>query len=76
MNNLKDKLSDESQNQPSCLGSVSGSAYVAETRLCGDCKNFKLDAGANVMGTCGKKLMTVISSMYINYRKEDGSCFE
>jgi hypothetical protein len=57
-------------------GAVSGSAYVAETRLCGDCKNFKLDAGANVMGTCSKKLMTVISSMYINYRKEDGSCFE
>ncbi len=66
---------NKQQNQPSSQSS-SGSNYIAETRLCGECKNFKLDAGANVMGTCCKKLMTVISSMYINYLKEDGSCFE
>ena len=74
------KLENENLNEPQDpqlnIGAVSGSAWVAETRLCGECKNFKLDAGANVMGTCSKKLMTVISSMYINYRKEDGSCFE
>lgn len=42
MNNLNNKLSDEAQNQPSCLGAVSGSGF---TRLelgeawmwCSDC---------------------------------------
>ena len=73
-------LENENNNEPQKpqlnIGDVRGSDWVAENRLCGDCKNFKLDAGANVMGTCGKKLMTVISSMYINYRKDEGSCFE
>jgi hypothetical protein len=52
------------------------SDFIAETRECGNCKHFKLDTGANVLGTCSKKLMTVTSSMFINYKKEDGTCFE
>jgi len=73
---MKNETLNTEETANSDLGAISGSTYVAETRLCGDCKNFKLDAGANITGTCCKKLMTVISSMYINYRKGDGSCFE
>lgn len=58
------------------IAAVSGSAWIAETRECGNCKHFKLDVGANVMGTCSKKLMGVLSDMFINYKQEDGTCFE
>ena len=68
--------SNEEQNQQLNKPDVSGNAYIAETRECGNCKHFKLDVGANVMGTCSKKLMTVLSDMFINYKQEDGTCFE
>jgi hypothetical protein len=64
------------ENSNSAKLSVRSCALVAETRVCGNCKNFKLDVGANVMGTCSKKLMIVISSMYVTYKIEEGSCFE
>ncbi len=53
-----------------------GIGLALETRSCGECKNFKLDHGANVMGTCCKKLMSVISTLQITYKPEQGSCFE
>lgn len=47
-----------------------------ESRPCGECIHFRKDIGANVMGICNKKLMTVISNMYVGYKKEEGTCFE
>lgn len=74
------KIEEENLNEPQKpqlnIPAVSGSAYIAETRECGNCKHFKLDLGANLMDTCSKKLMTVLSDMFINYKQEDGTFFE
>jgi hypothetical protein len=34
MDNLKDKVSNEAQNQPSCLGAVSGSLPLDKSHIC------------------------------------------
>lgn len=59
-------------------------AKVSEVhdRPCGECCHFKLDLGANVMGICGPKLMTVTSTMFMTYSlhpdpvSRSGLCFE
>lgn len=50
--------------------------YETETRECGECKHFKLDLAANVLGTCKPKLMTVTSTMRVTFKNPQGTCFE
>lgn len=54
-------------------------------RPCGECRHFRLDIGARVMGTCGPNLMTVTSNMRVSYYVDGlanalegrpGLCFE
>ena len=73
---MQNKNVNKQQNKQSSQASVSGSTCITETRKCGNCKHFKLDLRANLMGTCSKKLMTVLKDMFINYKKEEGTCFE
>jgi|GEM_PF-3522362 ribosomal protein S27AE len=49
--------------------------FAVESRQCGSCHNFKLNQGANVIGGCLPKLMTVISTMHVTYKIKDGTCF-
>lgn len=73
---MRNENVNKQQNKQYSKASVSGSTYITETRKCGNCKHFKLDLGANLMGTCSKKLMTVLKDMFINYKQEEGTCFE
>jgi hypothetical protein len=42
MDNLNNKLSDEAQSQPSCLGAVTGSAFNITCQSCGkDCDTYE-----------------------------------
>ena len=50
--------------------------WPQETRPCGACNFFKLDFGANVLGLCSKKLMTVTSITCVQYKEENGTCFK
>lgn len=55
--------------------------WAVHDRPCGECRHFALDIGANVMGTCGPKLMTVTSSMRVTYAVDPtpdraGLCFD
>ena len=50
--------------------------FSVEKRECGGCKNFKLDAVANVIGICSKKIMIVTSTLHVSYRIVEGTCFE
>lgn len=53
-------------------------------RPCGECRHFRLDMGARVLGSCGPKLMAVTSGMHVTYYVEGladnigrpGLCFE
>jgi hypothetical protein len=45
------------------------SMLTLETRQCGSCKNFKLNNGFNSIGSCQRKLMTVVSGMFVSYKK-------
>jgi len=52
------------------------SNLITENRPCGDCKHFRKDFGANVIGICQKLLMTVTENMKVTYEKNKGTCFE
>jgi len=54
--------------KPQLTTFVNGSALIIESRKCGDCKQFHLDRGANVLGICRKKLMTVTSCLQVFYK--------
>lgn len=56
--------------------------YEVHDRPCGECRHFRLDVGARVMGICGPKLMCVTSTMHVTFSlipepfKREGLCFE
>lgn len=54
--------------------------WAVHDRPCGECRHFKLDLGARVMGICGPNLMAVTSCMFVSYAIEptpdrSGLCF-
>lgn len=48
---------------------------VVESRVCGDCAHFKPYTGANGVGICQIKFMTVIDTMEVTFKAKDGTCF-
>jgi hypothetical protein len=46
MDNLNDKLSDEAQSQPSCLGAVSGSVSLIMFKIIGGLKQVEFELKA------------------------------
>ena len=49
--------------------------YSIETRTCSQCKCFREDKFGDIP-YCKKKLMAVTRDMHVNYKTEDGTCFE
>ena len=47
---------------------------LQETRPCKHCKHFS--AKLDDISICRKKLMGVLPDMKVNYKAEDGTCFE
>lgn len=66
----------------SWCASCGAKVYEVHDRPCGECRHFKLDPGANVIGICSPKLMTVTSTMLVTYAidahpaERPGLCFE
>ena len=49
---------------------------ILETRPCGKCKHFQINDNANVLGYCKEKLMHVTKTMFIGFKKCEGTCFK